>query len=660
MSQRTVQRFWSARVCSLMILVALLAALWATGTAAPAEPESAPAILNYQGLVEVEGEPFDGTGYFKFAMVNAAEGDGSTNYWANDGTAGGEPVGGVPLAVREGLFSVLLGDTSLSGMTEAIDAPVFATEPAYLRVWFSPTGATGSYEALEPNQRIASVAYALRAEVAENGPIGATGPAGATGATGPQGIPGLPGPTGPSGPSGPSGPTGPTDLCGYSQSCTGAGLHLSTSGGDYAIRGDNTKTGGGWGVYGEGYFGVQGTGDSIGVWGYVTGAGDVGVAGQSMDTTSGWGVYGEGYFGVYGTGDAYGVFGDGYTGVYGGGDAYGVRGYVIGEGDIGVLGQNTNINGGSGVSGEGFAGVYGEGYIYGVHGYATGENRRGVYGENPSTSGGYGVYGEGYMGVYGTGDAYGVFGVSSTCGVQGTGFEYGVRGGVAVSTATGVYGHNSNTSGGNGVWGEGFDGVYGDGIRSGVLARSDQYGVLGSGAIAGGRFDDTGSGIYTLVAYDDYYGIYTNGHIYSPYATHSVQPHPSYANKSIIYASLEGGEAGTYYRGTAQLEEGTARVTRPEHFSLVTEEEGLTVQVTPRGDCNGLYVAEVTTTTIVVKELQGGTSDARFDFFINGVRAGYADYQVMVDTEELGLDAPKNPLEPPEVPGRPDGGGTND
>jgi hypothetical protein len=97
----------------------------------------------------------------------------------------------------------------------------------------------------------------------------------------------------------------------------------------------------------------------------------------------------------------------------------------------------------------------------------------------------------------------------------------------------------------------------------------------------------------------------------------------------VVYASLEGGEAGTYYRGTAQLSGGTATIELPEHFGLVTEEEGLTVQVTSREDCNGLYVAEVTTRTIVVRELMGGTSDARFDFLINGVRAGYADHEVV-------------------------------
>ncbi len=224
MVKRIVQRLWSPRLQAPLIIAALLLALWSSGSVgansqgAPAAPESPPAVLNYQGVVKVDGELFDGTGHCKFAIVDAAGGDGSTNFWANDGTASGEPGAGVPLPVSDGLFNVLLGDTDLDGMSQPIEASVFAGDTAYLRVWFSPSGITGSYEALEPNQRIASVAYALRAKYAENGPPGPTGatgpagPAGATGATGPQGpggAQGMTGATGASGPQGVQGPSGP-------------------------------------------------------------------------------------------------------------------------------------------------------------------------------------------------------------------------------------------------------------------------------------------------------------------------------------------------------------------------------------------------------------------------------------------------------------------
>jgi hypothetical protein len=173
-----------------------------------------------------------------------------------------------------------------------------------------------------------------------------------------------------------------------------------------------------------------------------------------------------------------------------------------------------------------------------------------------------------------------------------------------------------------------------DGVRvleaggTGVyVGGAAEFGVDARGDIAGGYFEDGTSGVWTYVAYGSR-GIYTSGTI------DFVGQHPTDPSKAIVYAALEGGEAGTYYRGTAHLSGGTATVTLPEHFSLVTEEEGLTVQVTPRADCNGLYVAEVTTRAIVVKELMGGTSDARFDFLIHGVRAEYAGYEVIRDAAE--------------------------
>jgi hypothetical protein len=186
-----------------------------------------PTLISYQGIVQVAGSPYNGTGYFKFAVVGSASGDGAANYWANDGRASGEPAAAVPLTVSKGLFNVLLGDTSLAGMSQPLSETVFGETNTYLRVWFSPNAA-GPFEALEPNQRITSVAYALRAKYADNslpgpsgppgpqgepgpiGPIGPTGPTGSTGLTGPQGATGPIGPAGPTGPAGPPGPQGAT------------------------------------------------------------------------------------------------------------------------------------------------------------------------------------------------------------------------------------------------------------------------------------------------------------------------------------------------------------------------------------------------------------------------------------------------------------------
>jgi hypothetical protein len=221
--------------------------------------------------------------------------------------------------------------------------------------------------------------------------------------------------------------------------------------------------------------------------------------------------------------------------------------------------------------------------------------------------------------------------------------------GVSVSSATwdGVYVWSAGEDGVD-VASATYDGIHidnagDDGIQIvnaawGLYAPGmTNYGVYVSGGSAGGYFEDTDSNYYAYIAYGSY-GIYTNGDIYASGTKSFVQEHPTRSDQVIVYAALEGGEAGTYYRGTAQLTEGAATIELPEHFALITEEEGLTVQVTPRADCNGIYVADVSTTGVVVRELQGGTSNARFDFFVNGIRSGYADYEVINSKSQLGLD----------------------
>jgi hypothetical protein len=122
----------------------------------------APGVVSYQGQVLVSDQPYDGTGYFKFAVVDAA---GTTTYWSNDGTSsgGGEPTASVSLTVSEGLFSLLLGDTTVTGMSVALDESVFSDPDTYLRVWFSEDDLTFTQL---PDQKIASVPYALQAQSA--------------------------------------------------------------------------------------------------------------------------------------------------------------------------------------------------------------------------------------------------------------------------------------------------------------------------------------------------------------------------------------------------------------------------------------------------------------------------------------------------------------
>ncbi len=139
----------------------LFLGLLATLTASAQVPQ----LINYQGRITIGGTNYDAAGSFKFALVNAA---GTVNYWANDGTASGQPATGVSLAVSKGLYSVLLGDTTVSGMTTAIGSTVFNNSDVRLRVWFSDGS---GYQQLTPDQRIAAVGYALVASTVSDGAI---------------------------------------------------------------------------------------------------------------------------------------------------------------------------------------------------------------------------------------------------------------------------------------------------------------------------------------------------------------------------------------------------------------------------------------------------------------------------------------------------------
>ncbi|MCX8497011.1 MAG: hypothetical protein ORN51_12590, partial [Akkermansiaceae bacterium] len=123
-----------------------------------------PQVLNHQGRLAVNGVNFEGSGQFKFALVNPT---GNVTFWSNDGTgsSGSEPVAAVTLAVSKGLYAVLLGDASVPNMT-AVPTSVFENADVRLRVWFND-GSNG-FQLMTPDQRLAASPYALTADKANS------------------------------------------------------------------------------------------------------------------------------------------------------------------------------------------------------------------------------------------------------------------------------------------------------------------------------------------------------------------------------------------------------------------------------------------------------------------------------------------------------------
>ncbi len=144
-----------------LVLASIMAAGFAIARPSmPANSAAVPSVVSYQGKVTQGGTPYSGVGYMKFAVVDNSA---TTTYWSNDNssTSGSEPDEAVSLTVSNGLFTVLLGDTSLENMTVPLSAGVFDSADRYLRVWFSSDGT--NFSLLAPDQRIAAVPYALQA-----------------------------------------------------------------------------------------------------------------------------------------------------------------------------------------------------------------------------------------------------------------------------------------------------------------------------------------------------------------------------------------------------------------------------------------------------------------------------------------------------------------
>jgi collagen triple helix repeat protein len=318
-----------------------------------------------------------------------------------------------------------------------------------------------------------------------------------------------------------------------------------------------------------------------------------------------------------------------------------LRGSALGgPGDgVGVEGLAGNTDG-AGVHGSNSSG-------YGVWGASTGGP--GVYGESVNSRGVFGYTANGVAGVYGqSANGHGVIG-KSTSGIGLAGestFVDGVRGTTFSAFSAGVRGISTSSEGGAGVAGESahFRGVYGlssdDG--NGVFGESNRgigvfgasnlaFGVLGENnntlaAVEGLNHSSSGVGVVG-VAPAPGWAIYSGGNFGASGSKSFVEPHPTDASKEIRYASLEGREVGTYFRGSGHLIRGEATIDVPADFRMVTSAEGLTVVATPMGELATIACMSKSLDRIVMR----GSADVDFDYTVSGVRKAFADFAPIHD-----------------------------
>ena len=139
--------------------ISLILVAFALGSTAQA---AVPGIINFQGRVVKNDVNFDGSGKFKFVLVDGT----GTVLWSHNGDSSGtngEPNGFVSQTVTNGLYSVGLGDESSPLFMDPIPAGIFVdNSEVNLRVWFSD--GANAFEQLSPDQRITSVGFAMVAQ----------------------------------------------------------------------------------------------------------------------------------------------------------------------------------------------------------------------------------------------------------------------------------------------------------------------------------------------------------------------------------------------------------------------------------------------------------------------------------------------------------------
>jgi hypothetical protein len=167
----------------------------------------------------------------------------------------------------------------------------------------------------------------------------------------------------------------------------------------------------------------------------------------------------------------------------------------------------------------------------------------------------------------------------------------------------GVLGFSSTLSPGTGVQGIAYyQGVAGSLLNS--VGSEIAYGILGF---------QTGTA----------YAVYAGGNFAATGTKSFVEPHPTDPSQVIRYVSLEGPEAGTYFRGRGRFQDGLAAIEVPEDFRMVTDPEGLSIQVTPIGELASVAVVRIDLEEILVK----ASRNVEFFYIVNGVRKTERDWQ---------------------------------
>lgn len=146
--------------------------------------------------------------------------------------------------------------------------------------------------------------------------------------------------------------------------------------------------------------------------------------------------------------------------------------------------------------------------------------------------------------------------------------------------------------------------------------------------VAGSLFNSVGAELaYGILGFKlgaSSYGVYAGGNFGGTGAKYFVEPHPTDASKVIRSVSLEGPEAGTYFRGRGKFQNGLATIDVPEDFRMVTDSEGLSIQVTQIGELATVAVVRIDLEGILVKASRNKDLGSDLCYTLSSNRRCYA------------------------------------
>ena len=311
--------------------------------------------------------------------------------------------------------------------------------------------------------------------------------------------------------------------------------------------------------------------------------------------------------------------------------------------NIAVAGSNSNTSGTQ---------------AFGVVGQTSSPAGAGVVGNNLATSGvaagvmGVSTSSTAGTGVYGKGGFIGVQGVTTGAqnngaGVLGEGESASNEGSSVTLTPRGTWG-DTNQAAGVGVLATNDGGI--------ALAAFNKAENITTAKFENDEATDETAPVVAAIgsAYQGICIMDVSGDLACNGSKSDVVPVDGGSRKVALYA-VEAAENWFEDAGSGQLSSGTAVVhLEPTYTQTVNGGVEYHVFLTPKGDCNGLYVTNETADSFEVRELGAGKANIAFDYRILARRKGYETVRLADFTKTFNAVRQQNKLAvgmPRQTPG---------